>query len=549
MNRGNVKTDVDVFNTQYAAFLKDDVSISIPKEITTKYDLVSCLSLGALSETYEVRAKADGRKQILKIFDLTHGGTRREDLVLKGLDHPHIPKLIDSVVAMGKVYIVREYFEGYTLSEPVSAGHRFTYKETIEIAKKLCDILLYLHERPQPVIYRDIKPQNIILTPDGDVKLVDFDIARTFSATAYTDTQYYGTKEFSPPEQFGYAQTDERTDVYALGVLMVYMLTGSADLGGIPRIDNKHMKKLLETCTQFSPKDRYSGMRTLKKNLGGIQKKSRGKVKKTAIALLMAAGCLAAGFLAGVYYESNREHRAAYGDPAGSVVSFESALIDKAVRLALGKDADEPVYYQELGNVEKVSIWGGDAYAGEEELKLGYDAGFSNVSVYFGGYDSGSAPVTRGDISSLEEISLLANLKELDVVMQGITDISALEGLSLERLNIAGNQVSDLSPLEDMQTLVSLNIDYNPVSDISALSSLDYLVELSASDTLIEDVSPLGGLYHLEYLYINDARVSDVSVLADLKLVNCFLQNNDIEDISALEGVDNLNVSGNPAAE
>ena len=548
MDELKIKNDAHDFNTQYNAYIQRETTL--PDILAQEYNVVSCLVSSNHSEIFKIHSKLDGEIYLLKITDDSIVNERREDDILRELNHHLIPKLIVSRNQDGKRYIVREYFEGQTLADIVTQGRLFTNTETTSIALQLCDILEYLHNRPKPIIYRDLKPQNIIISSDGIVKLIDFDIARRYDASVDTDTQYYGTKEFSPPEQFGYAQTDARTDVYALGVLMVYMLTGSADLNRISFIENKLLRKIITICTQFAPKDRYLNMHVLKKNLELARKSSRTvRTRHIAGAALLSVVCLTAGFFAGLYFVKIDGTSSAEVYSANAIVKFESPLIDQAVRRALDKASADSIYYYELAEVENIRIWGDDVYESSQTLYLGYDKGLTNVQVYFGGYDGESRPVERGGITSLEEISLLKNLKELDMVMQGITDLSPLEGLPLEKLNIAGNQVSDLSPLGKMDTLVYLNLDYNPVADIFPLSSLIYLVNLSASDTLVEDVSPLGGLYYLEYLYINNARIKNVSALAELELTNCFLQNNQIEDTSMLSVSEILNADGNPATE
>ena len=543
-----ISNDIRLFEAQYISQLQFEIGFRFPDFILDKYQIIACLSSRKESETYTVVGKFSGETYILKVLPAEKGAARREDEVLRELAHPHIPRLIDTVQTGSKVYVVRQYFEGYPLSASLSGGRTYTIAETLDIALKLCGILEYLHGRPCPIIYRDIKPQNIIVSPEGDVKLIDFDIARQFDSSATSDTQYYGTREYSPPEQYGFAQTDARTDVYALGMLMIHMLTGSPDQMRLSRINDAFLRRILKTCTEFAPKDRFAEIRTLAGKLEAIKRKSVRRVGRLMLLVLTIAVCLGAGFWFGVYMERNRVIPEIITYSADSTIVFESDLIDEAVRMALDKTHDESIYYRELAQVVAIRIWGQSVHPGEQDLTLGYDPGFTDVAAYVGDYSGERLPVSRGDIQSLEEIGLLSNLKELDMVMEQISDISPLKGLPLERLNLAGNRITDLSPLVGMNTLVSLNIDYNPVSDLAPVGSLHYLNELNASDTLIEDVSPLGELYYLDYLYINNARVKDVTPLRNLELINCFLQNNEIQDISPLH-VENLHVEGNPGAQ
>ena len=95
----------------------------------------------------------------------------------------------------------------------------------IRLCAKLAEILIYLHSRTPPVIHRDIKPENVIITEEKEPVLIDFDIARTFKTAEETDTVFFGTKGYAPPEQYGFAQTDCRSDIYAFGVLLRFLLT------------------------------------------------------------------------------------------------------------------------------------------------------------------------------------------------------------------------------------------------------------------------------------------------------------------------------------
>jgi len=540
--------DIALFEAQYATLMEGDVHARLPGALRESYTVVSCISVSEKSETYEVVGKRDNVKYILKVIQSADASLSYEDDVLRALDHPAIPKLIESVHAGGKRYVVRQFFIGYPLSQPLNFGRTFKRSETIELARKLCDILQYLHSRPVPIVYRDIKPQNIVITPEGDVKLVDFDIARLYDTASGTDTVYYGTREYSPPEQFGYCQTDARTDVYAVGVLMTHMLTGSPDIGGIPQLENRAMRALLTRCTQFAPKDRFPDIRSLQKALDRQSKARRFFPVRFLRNALIAAACIAVGFFAGSYAERRSASPEIVAYSSGSIVEFQSSLIDAAVRAELGRPADEPIYFSELASVESLQIWGDAVYSEEtEDLVLGYDSGFSNATVYWGGYSGKSEPLERGGITSLEEIALLGNLKKLDVVMQQITDLSPLANLPLTELNLAGNRIADLSPLSQIETLTRLNIDYNPVTDLSPLGALYYLEDLNASDTLVEDVSPLKDLCYLKYLYINDAKISDVSALEGIKYINLYLKNNAIADVTPLTA-ENLHVEGNPGS-
>ncbi len=162
------------------------------------------------------------------------------------------------------------------------SGHR--------ICVQLCDILGYLHHREAPVIHRDVKPQNVIVRPDGRITLIDFDIARVHRGDRDTDTMFFGTLAYAPPEQYGFSQTDERADIYALGVLLRWLLTGSTRENPNVRVYGP-LAKIIARCTAFAPKDRYSDAAQVKQALLRANPKAQTMrmLRLTLCAVLAAA--------------------------------------------------------------------------------------------------------------------------------------------------------------------------------------------------------------------------------------------------------------------
>ncbi|MEI2691331.1 MAG: serine/threonine-protein kinase [Anaerolineae bacterium] len=147
--------------------------------------------------------------------------------MLACLNHPNLPKVSDYFTEHGKHYIVMEFVEGQTLEDYLSRrGGSVSEAEARGWAAQLCDVLGYLHRQQPPVIFRDLKPANVMLTPQGQLKLIDFGIARFFKAGKPGDTLVMGTPGYAAPEQHGQGQTDARSDVYSLGVLLHHLLTG-----------------------------------------------------------------------------------------------------------------------------------------------------------------------------------------------------------------------------------------------------------------------------------------------------------------------------------
>lgn len=146
--------------------------------------------------------------------------------ILKSLSHPMLPRIADLCEDGQYTYIVMDYIEGETLAEVLKAEGKIGEPRLVEWARQLCDVLIYLHSRNPPVIYRDLKPSNIILDDSGRLHLVDFGTAKSFREEALDDTVYIGTQGYAAPEQFGWGKSDERTDLYNLGMTLFHLATG-----------------------------------------------------------------------------------------------------------------------------------------------------------------------------------------------------------------------------------------------------------------------------------------------------------------------------------
>ena len=150
-----------------------------------------------------------------------------EASMLASLDHPNLPRVSDYFTQGGKHYLVMDYIEGETLEEITNRTAGFLLEsQVLNWATQLCDVLAYLHSRQPPVIFRDLKPGNVMVDRSGTVKLIDFGIARLFDPRKRTDTLRMGTMGYAPPEQYaGKGQTDARSDIYSLGATLHHLLT------------------------------------------------------------------------------------------------------------------------------------------------------------------------------------------------------------------------------------------------------------------------------------------------------------------------------------
>ena len=162
---------------------------------------------------------------------------RQEAEILSKLSHANLPCVYGSFSEGGHHYLVMDFIEGKTLTQLVdgSASRQLPAMDMLQYALQLCSVLSYLHkQQPQPIIFRDLKPDNVMVTTDGRVFLIDFGIARFFQPGKRFDTVYFGSKGFCPPEQYGTEQTSPRSDLYGLGATLHYCLTGRHPLQNTP---------------------------------------------------------------------------------------------------------------------------------------------------------------------------------------------------------------------------------------------------------------------------------------------------------------------------
>lgn len=153
---------------------------------------------------------------------------KREAYLLAGLQHPNLPSIHDHFEQAGHWYLVMSFIQGESLEKYLAhvPDGRLPLTEVLQIARELCDVLDYLHSQQPPIIFRDLKPSNIMRTPNGHIYLIDFGIARFFKPGQAKDTATYGSMGYSPPEQYGRTQTTERSDIYSLGVTLYELLSG-----------------------------------------------------------------------------------------------------------------------------------------------------------------------------------------------------------------------------------------------------------------------------------------------------------------------------------
>ena len=245
-----------------------------------KYEVLKKIGEGGMSIVYLARnnrlnmqlavkeIKNDGSKSTEVLLK----GLEREANILKDVDHPVIPRIIDIVKYKDTICVVMDFIEGENLADRLKVEGAFPQEKVIEWGLELASALEYLHSMNPPIIYRDMKPSNVMLKPEGGVKLIDFGTAKTYEIENNADTTALGTRGYAAPEQFGDAQgrgiykTDARTDIYNLGATLYHMVTGRNpqeppyEMVPIRTVNpalSTGLEKIILKCTKPNPEDRY----------------------------------------------------------------------------------------------------------------------------------------------------------------------------------------------------------------------------------------------------------------------------------------------------
>ena len=245
-----------------------------------KYEILRQIGEGGMSIVY--LARNNRMNMQLAVKEIKNDGSKSTEILLKGLereanilkdvDHPVIPRIIDIVKHAGTICVVMDFIEGENLADKLKEVGKFSQEQVIEWGLELASALEYLHSMNPPIIYRDMKPSNVMLKPDGGVKLIDFGTAKTYDIENNADTTALGTRGYAAPEQFGDAQgrgiykTDARTDIYNLGATLYHMVTGKNpqeppyEMVPIREIDpmlSTGLESIILKCTKPNPNERY----------------------------------------------------------------------------------------------------------------------------------------------------------------------------------------------------------------------------------------------------------------------------------------------------
>ncbi len=263
--------------------------------IDNKYQVLKEIGRGSLSRIYLCAEKRFNKIWTAKVIDkkqkqyngVLYDSIMQETRMVMHLDHQGIQRIVDFIETDRYLFIIREYVEGEPISAIFEQYGPQPVDKVIDWAKQVCEILQYLHTINPPHIHRDIKPMNLILMPNGKVKLIDFGIMRTYKVGAKGDTCCLGTRGYAAPEQFGnMGQTDARTDIYGLGMTMFNLVTGikvndlTFQIKPIRQINPalpKRLEEIISRCINSDPAKRYKSAEDLLYALNNAKDKDAPK--------------------------------------------------------------------------------------------------------------------------------------------------------------------------------------------------------------------------------------------------------------------------------
>ena len=482
----------------------------LPEDMQEHWTVYECLKESEDSSTFLVKETATGILCVLK-----WGRNRQTEFLRNEMEIMEkmadrklsgVPKAYRIFEENGEVYLVREYIEGMSLAQMVLQKGGISEAEICRISRKICQTAEQFQNPDEPMIHRDIKPENIVVTPGGEVVFIDFGTMRSYKKDGSRDTFVVGTRGTAAPEQYGYTQTDQRTDVYAIGQTMLYMVSESYEMNQLSECAvSRRMKKIIEKACSFEPDKRYGDAAQLRRAVEKCQANNRKKVYKKAGAVfgLIAAGYILAIFSPdGTVIENKRietAEQSAAEEQIQAEIIFREELIEEAVRKELGLSKTDKITASMLENVRKLRIVGKeilddeDTFWGEGHHVDGKDSSFGSV---------------RGNITDLSDLAQMVNLEELALCNQKIEDISGLKELPLKKLYLSKNMITDFSVLLNLIDLDTLCIMENPAENLSVIGECTGILRLNIQGMNLTDIDFLKNL-SLDYLDMSNVEVEN----------------------------------------
>lgn len=481
----------------------------------------------------------------------------------------------DIITANNTVYIVMFYIEGITLEEyTINENNRLSIEEVDSIMFRLMESLIVVHEAK--LIHRDISPDNIYVTNDGKVKLLDFGAARIFEE-AYTQNLSIILKQgYAPIEQY-VAQSNQGpwTDIYSIGATYYRLLTGTKPMDSMSRLINDNLKGLIEQGARISPQkekaimkalaikkeDRQSSILELMNDLKGGESKRFSKAKVRISIILVCILCLFV--MAFFIYNSNKDSIAHKETPQiqesvspstqevsleyekpilepEDVIEFRDPYFEEYFKNVIGKDV---VYYKDINRIKEIKIagpyisyliddtWYGkiveDAYINSYILDTGENKDVGSIKSledlrYFTALYSFT--IHSNQDAQVHELSKYLNPKkmlDISIINQQLESLDFLVPFkSLRSIVLRNNNLTDISQLKNFRYLSFLILNDNNISSIEALRDSEYLEVIDLSQTLVRDISPLADKVRIgQFVYFGADNLEDISQIKNYKRI------------------------------
>ena len=506
----------DQFLETYQQFLQ----IELPYGIREEYTVKACIYEREKSACYLIQNKMTLDGYLLKIKEC------EEDQRTLSLEKERLTQLSQLFPEdyeepvyfweKGKEYLIRRYIKGMNLEEYRERNPLLTVREILELSIRICDIVARLHSQDPPMIHRDIKPQNLIIDYHGRMHLIDFETTRTYREGQEKDTHFWGTEQTAAPEQYGYAQTDVRTDVYAIGKVIAFLYYGEYDAenSSADRLERLHcqsgeekkIRRVIDKATSFSPKDRYSDVFLLRKCLQNTMRALDTGAAYRRIRLIGALEAVAAVFLLSTalflfYIIPAREKDK----------MLPEGLVKEAVLVSLEK---ESLSDGDFGRITRIAVIGNRVYDSDVTTR--------ELENMVRNHEFNSE-MTDGTIQDISMLAQMEHLTEVFLCGQNISDISALKGLPIERLYLCGNQIRDFTVIETLDNLQVLYIVDNPVETMPDLSKCPNLATVNFSGNELENIDFLAGSavkkLMMTQIHVADGDYGVLMEMRDLKTV------------------------------
>lgn len=547
-------------------------ALQLPYVLDRTYEIRSCLKYSEQTATYLLREKSSGRPFLLKTAtdpvcgELLVNEKNILDFIHQSADS-HIASTFPTPVYLDvyedTFFYIRTYIEGKTLEELCETNYKkpgLPALRALDYIISLTEILKFFHSLNPPLIHRDIKPQNVVVDEEGICHFIDLGISRFYHSSKKGDTLIMGTKLTAPPEQFGFQQTDMRSDLYSLGILLYYCITGQYEIDDkvLAELDPA-LQQIIRKITMFDPDKRYQSAEELlpvllkaryPEVLPDKKKPNYQPLLLICIVLLFANLAFSAFLLqkwntqesVSLSTESTAEHAdfmsqipqtdVASASQENTEYQFTEPLIEEAVRTQLNKPEGE-ITYSDLEKISTLCIFGLQHYTNDEDFLFKGEYPWCRDS----DMETSALYKHKGTISSLEDILHMPNLTSLSLYNQQISDISLLKDTTIRELGLGYNPLTDLTPLTGNEAVTYLNVAALEIDTLEVIATLPNLSNLNISGTAISSLEglencPIQSL-NLFQLFPSDMwRLKELPELDSLLLYN--LSEEIIEYISGL---------------